>query len=568
MKNFTQRSVLLFVAAVFAVAGLCIQIGAAPWPSFYGEFVFSLILSLVALVTLAKNQESIELSIFSVFISALFVAFILVDFKDQTSLFSGPRVLLISYIFAAFLIFLLVSSNEDIKNNFLIFLFSYFLLAGISAFVIQIFQLLGLNLSFSPYQTGRLSAFLGQPNILATFFIVSITAIFYFDNFCNRNIKYTLMGVFVFGVCLTQSRTGLVNLIFGALWFFLVCQRDVKKFIISIGAIFALWMAGFFLLQSGSALNPSDSLSNFSSSDGRLEILRMTLDTIKQSPWFGHGLGSISLVQYDSLTFLPGRGVLGYSHNLFLDLAVWSGVFLSVVFALFISYLLISSCKSSLSDHETSAIFFASCAIIFHALLEAPHSYAYLLFPLAAFLGSCASLIHSKWSFKINAQIFIIPIVITFLFLMMIFQDYRKVQKGIDTSVAYSQGEQVKKNDLMPTSFFLLDQWEYFFHEFYQPVNIDVAQAKKLQQLAALVPTTALDVRVIYLLQENGLSSQAIQRLMKACSMEPQPECDSLKSSPLIQKTVQARQAYCDSRKLSADNLNLTKDNTPAAACY
>lgn len=568
MKNIIHRSFLLFFATIFAVAGLCIQVGAAPWPSFYGEFIFSAMLALVTLLTLAKNQESVVLHIFSILLLTLFTAIFLADFSNQSSLFFGAHALSLVYIFAAILVFTLTSSNEKIKINIVDFLFYYFLLAGIVAFIIQISQLFGLNFNFVPYQNSRLSAMLGQPNVLATFFVAAIAAVFYSGGIIGKNIKYLLIGSFALGVCLTQSRTGLVNLIFGALWFFLAYQKNAKKFIISICAIFALWMTGFFLLQSGTVVSPMDSLRGISSGAGRVEIWQMTLDAIRQSPWLGHGLGSISLVQYNTLTFLPGRGVLGYSHNLFLDLAVWSGVIFSAVFALSILYLLIFSCKKSLSSHKSSATFFVSCAIIFHALLEAPHSYTYLLLPLAAFLGSCASLIHSKWSFKLDAQIFIFPILIAFLLLVMIFQDYRKIQKGIDASVAYSQGEPVKKNDLVPTSFFLLDQWEYFFYEFYQPANKDIEQAKKLQQLAALIPTTALDVKVIYLLQENGLASRAVQRLMKACSMEPQSECDRLKSNSLIEKTVRARDAYCASKELSTTNLNLTEENTPTAACY
>jgi hypothetical protein len=154
------------------------------------------------------------------------------------------------------------------------------------------------------------------------------------------------------------------------------------------------------------------------------------------------------------------------------------------------------------------------------------------------------------------------------MMVIMVFQDYRKVQKGIDASVAYSQGQAVKKSDLMPKSFFLLDQWEYFFDEFYRPASLNIGQAEKLQQLAVLVPTTALDIKVIYLFQENGLGGQAMRRLMKACSMEPQEECDRLKANPLIQKTVIARQVYCAAKPLSTRDFVLSDSNTPVAACY
>ncbi len=569
MKNISNGHFWVALAAVLAAAGLCIQVGAAPWPSFYGEWIFSIIFALVAVAALAKYQEPFRISITPVALLLVLAAALLTQIKSQSSLFFGAYALNAIYVCGFGLVFLLTSSQGGAQKTIINFVFGYFIAAGFLSLTVQLLQLSGFYLNLLPYQAWRLSATLGQPNVLATFFIMAIAATIYFWEFLNKKVGIIVISGFIFGICLAQSRSGIFNLILGSFLFFLFHQKNMRNFMLVMGFVVCAWFLSFFLLQANVALNPINSVQNLGYGAGRLEIWGMGIKAITQKPWLGYGLGNISFIQYEGLSFLPGRAVLAYSHNIFIDLILWFGLLFSIPITLLLTYVLLMSFKESMEDRKRTAVLLAAPAVIFHALFEAPHSYAYLLFPLAVFLGSCASLIHSKWSFKVKAQILIVPILIAFLLLLMIFQDYRKIQKGIDASVVYSQGAPVKKNDLMPTSFFLMDQWEYFFYKFYQPANTDIAQAGKLQQLAALIPTTALDIKVIYLFQENGLGGQAMRRLMKACSMEAQEECDRLKANPLIQKTVMARQAYCAAKPpLNPSNFVLTDSNTPVAACY
>ena len=564
-----KEKYLIYGFALLACCALFVFPDAAPWASFYPEYIFSAVFLALAFYTLSKNSTHIHISRSGLF-AAIVAVFLILSYIASPYPYHGAFLLAGLYFLAAMLVFIFATSFKSEESIIIKCTFLFFIFSGLASLGVQILQLFSLDIMSTGRLNGRLSGMFGQPNIAGTFFILSICSLVYFSKSSKFSIsRYFLICGMVFGLSLTQSRTGFLNAILLAAVFFIYKEKTVKKFLYSLAALLAFWAAAYYLLNGAEAGHLAASSRDLSSGAGRLEIWRMSLDAIMQRPWFGYGLGNVSQAQLASPYFLPGRAVLGYSHNFILDIAIWLGIIPAILISFIFIFILLKALPIIRASNAGAAIFMGFLAIFIHALLEAPLSYAYLLLPFAVFFGFLFSFVANDNAVKISTKALALPFLLLLIPMIFIMQDYRLVQKAIKTSVVYSQGREVKKSDLMPERFLMLDHWKDFFQVFYQPTQaLNEENIKKLHYLAAALPNNALDAKLIFSLQEKGDELGAIRHLMKACSTEAQDACDALKSVPIIAKTVQARDSLCASKVQSGSNLLLSPDNLPVAACY
>ena len=568
MRNLPHNSLTPLLLAIIASAGVLFTIGSAPWPSYWAEVIFGFTTAAVITYGLFKNKGVLQINALAI-IPLLLLIPLFIQYTKGIYPYFG--VFFIGFLYSVGFLLVLVTANgeENIKNKTIKdFIFYFFLISCVASFTFQIAQLLGIENAIIPRATARLAGTIGQPNILATFYILGIASVIYFCRGARLSkFNYAFIVIFSLGIGFTQSRTALINLILGSLVFFVFAKRDLRLLITSWFFIAISWLLPYFILTK--SVNLTDSLREPSTGGGRLEIWHMAFDAILQHRWLGIGLGQISIAQYESAYFLPGRAVLAYTHNLGLDLLLWFGVFFGAVFFLYLLFVIVKFLALKNKTQSDWLIFYVLSAIFVHMLLEAPHSYAYLLLPFAVFLGIAISRIDHKDRISVNRLLFLTAsLLLSCSALTIMSLDYRKIQSAIQASVLSSEGQTISPEALAPTSFVIFDNWQNLFQLFYAAPNTDKGQLPKIEALAALLPNTQLDAKVIYSLQESGRASEAVFRLMKACSMEPQPDCEQLKAIPFIAATVQNREAYCTSRPLSQSNLELSSHNTPAAACY
>lgn len=568
MKNIQLENLGPLLLAIVASAGVLFTIGSAPWPSFWAEVIFGAVTAIALVHSILHSKNSLQVNSLAL-IPLLLLIPITLQYTKNIYPYFGVFFIALLYVIG-FIFVVLASNGLSNKNNKFItdYLCHFFLISCAASFIFQMAQLFGISNAVIPIATSRLAGTIGQPNILGTFYILGIVSVVYFRRSERlTKLHYAFIGIFCLGVGFTQSRTALINLIAGSLLFFIFAKRDFRLLVISWIVIAASWLIPYFILTKSADL--ADSLRDPSTGGGRLEIWHMAFDAILQHRLLGLGLGQISIAQYESAYFLPGRAVLAYTHNLGLDLLLWFGIFFGAVFCV---YLLFVGIKLLILKNKTCTdwlIVYGFFAIFIHALLEAPHSYTYLLFPFAVFLGIAISRVGKKDQLNINRHLFLIVLVLISLATVAVISlDYRKIQSAIQASVRHSEGQSVAPEALAPKSFIVFDHWQSLFQTFYAAPDTNAEQLPKIEALAALLPNTQLDAKVIYSLQESGRASEAVFRLMKACSMEPQPDCEELKSIPYIAATVQNRKAYCTTRPLSQSNLELSSNNTPAAACY
>lgn len=168
-----------------------------------------------------------------------------------------------------------------------------------------------------------------DPHLFSLYLTFSLPIILYLYNTTQQK-KYLFYSLTTFlAILFSFSRAAYLSLVIGGIFLFLTSQptKLLKKKIFSFYLLFNLIL---FLL-----IIPNPLLSRFTSSfnlqegsnSGRIEMWLRALETIKQHPLQGLGLGSFA-EQIDSSFGI--RNPI-YAHNLFLDFGAETGIFNAIV---------------------------------------------------------------------------------------------------------------------------------------------------------------------------------------------------------------------------------------------
>jgi len=113
----------------------------------------------------------------------------------------------------------------------------------------------------------------------------------------------------------------------------------------------------------------------------------MFLDAVGQRPWWGYGWDQVMSAHLAVGERHPRVGQLfAQTHNLFLDLMVWTGVPLGMFFSVCIVAVVMLAARRVTNAYQ--AICFMLIAVVgIHAMLELPLHHAYFLLPAGFVLG-------------------------------------------------------------------------------------------------------------------------------------------------------------------------------------
>jgi hypothetical protein len=272
-------------------------------------------------------------------------------------------------------------------------------IAAIASVGLQMYQWLelaadGLGLWILVVPNARPFANLGQPNQLATLLMWGLLAIAWsHQRGAIRGQVAFAAGVYLlFGVALTQSRTALVA-VFGLLlagwyWRSLLPSKAYLRSLVALAALYLCSVLTLPWLSEVMGLASDAGMAARSGQELRLPAYRLFLDAVGQSPWLGYGWAPTAAAQmavadrHDSL----GQ-IFMHSHNLFLDLVLWCGVPVGgLISALLVAWFFQ---KFRRIDTLQDAILLAFVAVVaWHAMLEFPLHYAYMLLPLGVVAGA------------------------------------------------------------------------------------------------------------------------------------------------------------------------------------
>jgi O-antigen ligase len=272
--------------------------------------------------------------------------------------------------------------------------------AAIASVALQLYGWLGLQSSgvmgmWSLDATGdRPYANLGQPNQLATLLLWGLMACFwaYLHKKIGAAAAVFIAAFLLLGIALTQSRAGYLGLsiVLAAVWFWrgLWPSRILPR--IAAGLyIYALTIPFFLQWLNAALLLGQHDVHVRVAQQGelRLRAWRMFIAAVMEQPWFGYGWTGVGSAQIAVADQFPNLyGIFQNSHNIFLDLVLWTGL----PVGLFVAGMLVRwfwVAFRAVHRSEDAVLILLLVTVGVHALVEFPLQYAYFLLPAGFVMG-------------------------------------------------------------------------------------------------------------------------------------------------------------------------------------
>ncbi|UDM38566.1 Wzy polymerase domain-containing protein [Acinetobacter haemolyticus] len=281
---------------------------------------------------------------------------------------------------------------------------------------------------------GRPFANMAQPNQLCTLLLMGICSILYLfeNNKINKIVASFSTFFLLFGVALSQSRSAWVFTICLLIWW--VLKTKNKNFKLS-AYNFIFWNIIFIglwcfipLLTNKLDLAPVLTLNErVTQGFYRIPQWQQIIEILKASPWYGYGWGQLNVAQISNNTQLIDNPILGFSHNLFLDLLIWNGWCIGLILIIVIVYFFLKL-AISIENKNTILLLTLLSPILVHSMLEYPFTYGYFLLPLGFLIG----IVYSQSGFiyknsNLNKKIYSIFLILYLLTMVVFACDYKNV---------------------------------------------------------------------------------------------------------------------------------------------
>ena len=236
---------------------------------------------------------------------------------------------------------------------------------------------------------------LGQPNHANTLFFLALCCALQLQRgrVIGRTGTLLAAALLTLAMAVTQSRTGILQLVLLALWSLWLARsgpehRTWRWGLLAL-ALCALWWLAMPWLSDALHLptRARDVGVEITGSDARLAVWRGFFDAALQRPWVGWGWLQSGAAQEQFAACHPGIGVFfSYPHLLPLDLAVWLGFPLALVLCALLAWWLwphLRARGAATGGYWTAAVL----GFLVHAMLEYPQAYLYFLLPIGLMMG-------------------------------------------------------------------------------------------------------------------------------------------------------------------------------------
>lgn len=247
-----------------------------------------------------------------------------------------------------------------------------------------------------PPSLRRPGANLGQPNQLATLLLMSIASLAYLfeSKKCSKSFAASILALLVFGLALTESRSGLLSFLLLVFWWFArrrsagFSATPVVALSAGVGllALLLAWPPFFAGVQEGGWTGGIYDTQLNVSAGTRLVVWPQLIEAVLQRPWFGWGLREVSTAHNAVLSSYASGEPFTYAHNIVLDLAVGMGLPLTIAL---VGIVLVWAWRRL---HKCATLLPWYCIALIlpmgvHSMLEFPFAYAYLLAPVMFAIG-------------------------------------------------------------------------------------------------------------------------------------------------------------------------------------
>lgn len=383
---------------------------------------------------------------------------------------------------------------------------------------------------------------LGQPNHLATLLLMGIASLAYLyeEKKCGVALATFCFTLLIWGIAMTESRTGLVSFFLMAAWWF--ARRRSVGFTTSLfvvltgcaGLILLTWGWPPFLsfVQSGGSV--AGMLANHVdiSAGTRLIVWPQLIQAVLQHPWFGWGLREVSVAHNAVLHAYTQGEPFTYAHNILLDLAIGVGlpmtIFLLIVTAVWL-WRRLQSTKNLLPWYCIAL----ALPFFVHSLLEFPFAYAYLLVPATIAIGVLEGILMPNQFIKINWWLATMALSIVSATMVWSVVEYVVVEEDFRVArfEAMHIGETPKEYErpkihLLTQLDALLEAARLVPAPDMSPERIELAR-----KVAMRFPWTATQNRYALSLALNGNAAEAVRQLKVMRAMHGEKMYDGIKAN-------------------------------------
>lgn len=409
-------------------------------------------------------------------------------------------------------------------------------LAGIASVGLQFFQWFGLSadaldLWIMEAPGSRPFANFIQPNQLATFLLWALLGCAWglIRGKLGPAVAVLMAAYLLFGIALTQSRTAFVAVltlagasffwrrywrskavdwsIVGLLAYYLVCAAYVPA------------MAGALGFEEGLGLTAQGSV------DLRLDAYRVLWDAAMQRPMFGYGWAQTAAAQLAVAENHPRlNGVFMQAHNLFLDLVLWCGIPLGGFLSLVLVGWLVAKARRVSSAQDAILVMFVA-VVGWHAMLELPLHYAYMLLPTGLVMGVLNIRLGEPVVGTGRRWKFVAAVVAGLLLLVVITRDYLRIEENFFV-LRFERARIDTRTAGPPASVWVLDHMNEFIRLGRTPVRkgMRVEELDSMHKASRAFPSAANMFTVATAFALNGKPEEAQKMVNQLSKISPSRE--------------------------------------------
>lgn len=514
-----------------------------PWTSFHSDAWMAVVLAVIGLVIIVRSPQIFFLRGF-VIIIALLTILPFIQYRFGVIPFAGQAWIASAYLLG-FLMALLVGERWHGWCPVWMgdFLFSAIGIASIVSVALQLQQWLGLNRDgtldiwilssdgIRPY------ANMGQPNQLATLLLWGLLALAWgvWRRFLGRSVALLSAAFFLYGLVLTQSRTGALGLLILviAAWYWkkLWMKSYAHLYVTGLAIFYVLFI--WLLSPVNRLLMLPELLSNGDriSQELRPLIWRLLLDAAWQHPFSGYGINQVFPAQLSVAERYSAVNVpFMQSHNLFIDLILWTGIPIGLfLMGSLIAWINIARLRIIRPQEVFYFLFIIVVGV--HAMLEYPLHYAYFLLPTGLIIGALneeLKIWQFSYSFRLVGRLVLIGLwCLSISLLGIIIRDYFRIESNYMAFEIKKAGIENNKIVKAPDVMLLTDLRD--IQEFMNSkpnIGISKITLQWARDITRASPSTRNFMALSILLGLNNETEEAREWLVKMCLIVSKDQCE------------------------------------------
>jgi hypothetical protein len=256
-----------------------------------------------------------------------------------------------------------------------------------------------------------------------------------------------------------------------------------------------------------------DPVERITGSDIRLSAYKLFVDAIFQKPFLGYGWTNLGPVQISvAENHVELGGVFQQSHNLFIDLILWSGLPVGILISGVLVVWFIKAVRRVSCIDEALLILFVG-VFWWHSMLELPHQYAYLLFPVGFVMGSLDFRTASLVIFRTHYAVIVFMLISGVCVLGLVTRDYLRMEADFQ-ALRFERSYGVHPPEVAPKTL-VASQLEAFIEmgRFVPKSDMSMKELDWVRETTNIFPSPANQYSLIASLVINDKNEQAYKRM-------------------------------------------------------